>query len=142
LKIPYRFFRHPGQVHSLEQAAAERGQLPGQVVRSIVFRTGQDEFVMALVAGPKQISWPALRAHLGQSRMTMATPDEVLRVTGYHTGSVSPFGLPQAIRILVDESVLAHPEVSIGSGLRNTTVIIKTDDLLKALGDVEMAQLG
>jgi hypothetical protein len=34
--IPYRVFRHPGVVHSLEQAALERGQQPEQVVRSIL----------------------------------------------------------------------------------------------------------
>ena len=36
--IKYRFFMHPGAVHSLEQAAAERGQRPEQIIRSIVFR--------------------------------------------------------------------------------------------------------
>ena len=141
LDVPYRFFRHPGQVHSLEQAAAERGQRPEQVVRSIVFRLAQDEFVMALMAGPNQISWPALRAYLGQSRLTMATPEEVLAVTGYQTGSVSPLGLPHPMRVLVDESVLENDEISIGSGVRNTTVILRSADLLKALGDVEVAAL-
>ena len=52
LEIPYRFFRHPGNVSSLEQAAQERGQEPEQVIRSIVFRLSQSEFVMVLVAGP------------------------------------------------------------------------------------------
>jgi Cys-tRNA(Pro)/Cys-tRNA(Cys) deacylase len=72
----------------------------------------------------------------------MATPDEVLRVTGYQTGSVSPFGLPQPMRVLVDESVLAHDEMSIGSGLRNTTVILKSADLMKALGAVDVGAFG
>jgi len=111
-------------------------------VGSIVFRSGQDEFMRVLMAGPKQISWPTLRAHLGRSRMTMATPDEVLRVTGYQTGSVSPFGLPQPMHILVDESVLAHEEVSLGSGKRNTTIILKSADLLKALGQVDVGAFG
>ncbi len=55
-KIPYRVFRHPGPIHSLEQAAQERGQEPGQVIRSILFRISQDNYVMVLVAGPKQVS--------------------------------------------------------------------------------------
>ncbi len=60
--IPHREFQHPNPVHSLEQAARERGQTPGQVIRSIVFRLGKGEYVMVLVAGPSQISWPDLRA--------------------------------------------------------------------------------
>jgi Cys-tRNA(Pro)/Cys-tRNA(Cys) deacylase len=38
LGVSYRFFRHPGLVKSLAQAAEERGQRPDQIIRSIVFR--------------------------------------------------------------------------------------------------------
>jgi hypothetical protein len=38
MNIPHREFCHPGPVSSLEQAAAERGQQPEQVIRSILFR--------------------------------------------------------------------------------------------------------
>jgi Cys-tRNA(Pro)/Cys-tRNA(Cys) deacylase len=137
LGISYRFFRHPGQVTSLEQAAIERGQRPEQIIRSILFRLPEQNFVMVLVAGPVQISWPLLREYLEVSRMTMASPDEVRLVTGYPPGAVSPFGLPQTVRILLDRSVLKEVEVSIGSGVRNSTVILCREDLLLALGDVE-----
>jgi Cys-tRNA(Pro)/Cys-tRNA(Cys) deacylase len=137
--IPHRVFRHPGAVHSLEQAAAERGQRPEQVVRSILFRLGADEFAMALVAGPAQVSWPALRRHLGQSRLSMAAPEEVLAATGYLTGAVGPFALLQPVRMLVDETVLKEEEISIGSGERGATIILRRDDLLAALGEYETA---
>lgn len=138
LNIPHRVFRHPGQVESLEQAARERGQRPEQVVRSLVFRLSKDEFAMVLMGGPEQVSWPALRAYLGQSRLTTATREEVLEVTGYEPGAVSPLGLPHPMRILVDRRVLAEEEISIGSGVRNTAVILKTVDLMRALGMVEV----
>jgi Cys-tRNA(Pro)/Cys-tRNA(Cys) deacylase len=138
LNVPYQFFRHPGQVRSLEQAARERGQRPDQIVRSIVFRLPEEEFIMVLVAGPEQISWHDLREYLGLSRMTMANKEQVLERTGFPPGAVSPFGLPQPMRILVDESVLQEEIVSIGSGVRNTTVILRRDDLMQALGEVEV----
>ena len=138
--IAYRVFTHPGPIHSLEQAARERGQRPEQVVRSIVFRLGESQFVMVLVAGAQQISWPILRGYLGVSRMTMAAPDEILAQTGYPTGAVSPLGLPEPMRILVDESVFLQGEVSIGSGIRYTTVILRTDDLKRLLGEVEIGR--
>lgn len=138
--VTYRVFTHPGEVHSLEQAAHERGQRPEQVVRSIVFRLTDSQFVMVLVAGAQQISWPALREYLGVSRMTMATPEEILEHTHYPTGAVSPFGLPEPMRTLVDESVFQEEEVSIGSGVRYTTVIMRVDELRRALGDVELGR--
>jgi Cys-tRNA(Pro) deacylase len=141
LNIPHRTFTHPGPVKSLEQAARERGQRPEQVVRSILFRVGEDEYLMALVAGPVQISWKALRSYLGQSRLTTANEDEVLAVTGYPIGAVSPFGTARKLRVLVDPGVFVEEEVSIGSGVRGTTIIMKSTDLKNALGDVEMVEL-
>jgi Cys-tRNA(Pro)/Cys-tRNA(Cys) deacylase len=138
--IPYRLFTHPGPIHSLEQAARERGQRPEQVVRSIVFRLSEGEFVMVLIAGPQQISWAALRTHLGVSRMSMASEEEVLATTGYPLGAVSPFGLPGTMRILADESVFKKDQVSLGSGVRYTTVILSSQDLRRGLGNVEIGK--
>jgi Cys-tRNA(Pro)/Cys-tRNA(Cys) deacylase len=136
--IPYRFFRHPGQVHSIEQAAEERGQQPDQIIRSILFRLSRGGFVMVLVAGHKQIAWPALRKHLGTSRISMASEAEVLEVTGYPLGAVSPFGTRQPLRVLMDKGILEDEEISVGSGVRYTTVIMKREDFMHALGEVEV----
>ncbi len=136
--IPHRVFRHEGQVTSLEQAAQERGQAPAQVVRSIVFRLTEGKFIMVLVAGPSQISWLALRTYLGQSRLTMATPEEVLMVTGYPIGAVAPIGIKQPLRVLIDESVFQQTEISMGSGERNVGIILQSADLRRALGEVEV----
>ncbi len=141
LGVPHRVFRHAGQVTSLEQAAQERGQKPEQVVRSILFRVGKDQFILALVAGPKQISWKRLRQHVSKSRISMATEDEVFEVTGYRIGTVSPFGLARSLKILIDPNVLNEDEISIGSGIRNTGIILKSADLRRGLGDSEIVQL-
>jgi Cys-tRNA(Pro)/Cys-tRNA(Cys) deacylase len=138
LGIPHRVFRHEGQVTSLEQAASERGHRIGQVVRSIVFRLGEGKFAMVLMAGAAQISWPALRTHFGQSRLTMANETEVLAATGYRIGTVSPIGLPNPLSILVDKSLLAEDELSMGSGERNVAVILQREDLFKAIGKMEI----
>ncbi len=134
MHIPHREYTHPGEIRSLEQAASERGQRPTQVVRSLLFRVGKGSFVMVLVAGPAQVSWRLLRRYLGQSRLTTASRDEVLAITGYEVGAVAPFGLTSSVDILIDESVLREEEVSIGSGIRGTTVFVATKDLLRGLG--------
>ena len=138
LNVPYRLFRHPGPVQSLEQAAAERNQLPDQIIRSIVFRVSKDDYVMVLIAGHRQVAWPMLRKHLGQSRITMANEAEVLSSTGAERGGVSPLGLPRPMRTLADASVFGHTEISLGSGVRGTTVIMSSADLRHVLGDAEI----
>ncbi len=131
--LPYRVFQHPGPVHSLEQAARERGHLPEQVVRSILFRLAEGEYVMALMAGDRQVNWKTLRRCLGVSRVTMASEEEVRAATGSLPGAVSPFGLPQPLRLLVDPGVLAPAEISIGSGERGVTIILSQETLRQGL---------
>ena len=141
LGIQHRLFFHEGIVTSFEQAARERGQRESQVVRSILFQIRHEEFVMVLVAGPAQIDWKKLRQLAGRSRVRMATEQEVLALTGYQVGTVSPFGLKNQVRVLIDTSVLKEEEVSIGSGVRNTAIILRTVDLRSALGGAEVVSL-
>ena len=142
LGIPHRIFRHETPVDSFEQAASDRNQRPEQVVRSILFQVRPDEFVMVLMAGREQVDWRSLRKLVGRSRMRMATEDEVLEVTGYRVGTVSPFGMKRQVRVLIDSSVLKEEEISIGSGIRNTAIILKSADLRRALGEAEVISLG
>lgn len=138
LGIPYRVFVHTQPPESLEDAARQRGQAPDQVIRSILFRAPRKEFFLVLMAGPGQISWRKLRAWMGSSRISMASEEEVLAVTGCVIGTVTPLGLPAPLRLLADVSVFHPQEVSIGSGLRGTALILKSADLRQALGKVEI----
>lgn len=141
LHIPHHIFRHEKPVMSFAQAAEERNQRPEQIVRSILFQIRPEEFVMVLVAGREQIDWKKLRQLVGRSRIRMATEEEVLEITGYRIGTVSPFGLKNQVRVLIDESVLKEDEISIGSGVRNMAIIMQSADLRRALGEAEIVSL-
>jgi Cys-tRNA(Pro)/Cys-tRNA(Cys) deacylase len=137
-RIPYQLFVHKEPILSFEQAALERNQSTDQIVRSILFRLPKEEFVMVLAPGTNQISWSSLRKYLNTSQITMANKEQVLEQTGFRIGSVTPFGLKKSIRIIVDENIHNQDEISIGSGVIGTAIIIKKDELLKALGSYEM----
>ncbi len=138
LGIPFRVFEHVSPPSSLEEAARQRGQLPEQVIRSILFRCHDGEFFLALMAGPGQISWRKLRRHLGVSRISMASEKEVLEVTGAVVGAVTPLGLHHPLRILADVSVFRPQEISLGSGVRGVAILLKSADLQRSLGQVEI----
>jgi Cys-tRNA(Pro)/Cys-tRNA(Cys) deacylase len=141
LNIPHQVFRHENPLRSFEQAAEERQQRPEQIVRSILFQIRPDVFVMVLVAGREQVDWRKLRQLVGRSRVRMATEEEVLEVTGYRVGTVSPFGLKNQVKVLIDTSVLKEEEVSLGSGARHIAIIMKSTDLRRALGESEIVSL-
>ena len=137
LGIPYRLFQHQGPIHDLEQAALERGQQPGQLVRSLLFRIRKGEYILVLAAGMGQVSWSRLREYLGVNRLTTATEEEVRQVTGYEPGAVAPFGHPSPIRTLVDENVFLLEEISMGSGVKGVAIILKANYLSIALDQFE-----
>ena len=142
LNIPHQVFQHKTTVTSFEQAASDRNQRPEQIVRSILFQIRPEEFLMVLMAGRDQIDWRKLRQLVKRSRVRMATEEEVLEVTGFLIGTVSPFGLKNPVKVLIDESVLKEAEISIGSGARSVAIIMKSADLRRALAESEVVSLG
>ena len=141
LGIEHRVFSHGTAVSSLKEAASARSQRPEQVVRSILFQVRTGEYVMVLMAGPAQVDWKKLRELVKRSRIRMATEGEVLELTGYRVGTVSPLGVASQPKVVIDASVLKEEEVSIGSGVRNTAIIMKSADLRRALKDAEVVSL-
>ncbi len=71
--VEHRVIRH-GRVTSLSEAAAARGVPFADVVRTIVIRRGEGDFLLVLVPGDRVISWPKLRALLGVTGYPCPTP--------------------------------------------------------------------
>ena len=119
-------------VRSLEQLAASEGLGAEQIVRSILFRTGGGAFVMLALAGGMRADWGALRKHLGERRLALADPAEVLEITGAPVGAVAPVVLKTDIPILADESIFDHEKVWMGSGVLGYAIALSGKDLQRA----------
>src|SRR6266446_3119638 len=69
--LRYRVIRH-GPVRSLAEAAQARGVTPADVIKTLVVRRGDGDFLFVLVPGDRTISWPRLRALLAVSCLSPA----------------------------------------------------------------------
>lgn len=130
--IPHTLVRH-GRVGSLAEAAAARGVEPAGIVKTLVVRRGDDDFLFVLVPGDRAISWPKLRALLGISRMSMPDAATARDVTGYERGTITPFGSLRAWPVVADARV-AGRTVSIGGGGHGVGATLDGDDLVRVLG--------
>jgi Cys-tRNA(Pro)/Cys-tRNA(Cys) deacylase len=130
--IDFRVTEH-GPVRSLEDAAAARGLTPERVLKTLVVRRADDDFLFVLVRGGRAISWPKLRSHLGVGRMSMPDADVAQAVTGYARGTITPFGSLRAWPVIADAAILDGP-VSIGGGAPGTAFTVDAAELLAALG--------
>ncbi|MGI5215762.1 aminoacyl-tRNA deacylase [Plantactinospora sp. CA-290183] len=136
--IPFRVIRH-GSVRSLAEAAAARGVAVGDVVKTIVVRRGERDFVFVLVPGDRVISWPKLRALLGVNRLSLPDANEARSATGYERGTVTPFGASTAWPVVADERVRGRT-ITLGAGRRDIAVAVDADAALRAL-DATVADL-
>lgn len=130
--IAYVIARH-GPVDSLAEAAAARGIEPAGIVKTLVVRRGEDDYLFVLVPGDRTISWPKLRALLGVSRLSMPDAATAKAVTGYERGTITPFGSLRAWPVIADERV-AGRTVSIGAGAHGVAATIDGTALVGALG--------
>ncbi len=84
----------PENTATAELAAAALGTEVGQIAKSLLFRVGDDDYVMVITAGDVKVKSGKLKAIVG-SKPRMASVDEVQAVTGYSIGGVCPFDLPE-----------------------------------------------
>lgn len=129
--IPFQVTRH-GRVASLAEAAQARGIDPAGIVKTIVVRRGDDDFLFVLVPGGRTISWPKLRALLGVSRLSMPDAATAKDVTGYERGTITPFGSLVAWPVVADSRVRDRT-VSIGGGAHGVAATVGGADLVRAL---------
>jgi Cys-tRNA(Pro)/Cys-tRNA(Cys) deacylase len=135
IEIPLTEDKKP--VRNLEELLSKQGIDPQSVVRSVLFKTASDNFVLLAVAGGGRADWGVLRKHLNERKCRMAEFDEVPEATGYVVGAVPPVALPESIKVLVDNSVKDYETVVIGSGVLGFAISLKGADLLKLLADAE-----
>ena len=122
-----------GPVRSLAEAAQVRGLEPRDIVKTLVVRRGDDDFLLVLVPGDREISWPKLRALLGVSRLSMPPAEVAREATGYERGTITPFGATTAWPVIADVTV-AGRRVSLGAGAHGVAVTVDADAALAALG--------
>jgi Cys-tRNA(Pro) deacylase len=132
------------RARSAEESAAFQGIPVESLLRTIVVRRGEDDYVFVLVPGGRRFDWPKLRAHLGVSRLSLPDADEARAVTGYERGAITPFGSSQAWPVIVDSTAMTLDRVAIGGGAHGVNVHLAPADLVAATGaavvDVTVAE--
>jgi Cys-tRNA(Pro)/Cys-tRNA(Cys) deacylase len=118
---------------SAEEAAALQGIPTRALLRTIVVRRGEDDYVFVLVPAGRRFDWPKLRAHLGVRRMTLPDADEARAVTGYERYTITPFGSTRAWPVIVDAAAMAELVVSVGGGAFGVNIRLAPADLAAAL---------
>jgi Cys-tRNA(Pro)/Cys-tRNA(Cys) deacylase len=130
--VPHRVVRTE-RASSAEESARFQGIEAHQLLRTIVVRRGEGDYLFVLVPAGRRFDWPKLREHLGVRRMTMPDADEARAVTGYERYTITPFGSSQAWPVIADATIVAEPVVSIGGGGFGINLHLAPADLITGL---------
>ena len=130
--VEHRMVRHR-PVDSLEEAAELRGVAPSAVIKTMVVRRGDDDYLFVLVPGDRVISWVKLRRLLGVSRLSMPDAEHARDVTGYPRGTITPLGSSRPWPVIADTRAVAEGLVSIGGGAHGVSITIDGRDLARIL---------
>ena len=116
---------------SLESAARLLGIEPAGVVKSLVVKRHDGDYIFVLVPGDRQISWAKLRAVVGVNKLSLPHEDLALAATGYPRGAITPLGSSTAWPVFADERMRGS-RVAMGAGVHGYSAFVDADALLAA----------
>ncbi len=115
--------------HSVAEAAEAAGVTPEDFIKSIGCVTEDGRFFLAVVRGIDKVSTTRVGKAVG-SPARIATPDEVLEITGYPCGGTPPVGVE--VGYLVDPKVLELPELFGGGGSQRALIRMTPEEMVRA----------
>ena len=112
------------------EAASSLGCEVGAIVKSLLFKT-DNSFTLFLVSGDKRASLNKIKKNLIIKDASMASADEVKKITGFTIGGVSPIGHLNKIPIIIDNSLERFENLYAAAGHSNCVFKIDFTNLQK-----------
>ena len=106
---------------------------PGRVLKTLMVEV-DGKPACAVIPSDRTLSMKRVAAAFGGKAAQMMLPDKAERLTGYHTGGISPFGQKRPCPTAFDLSALSFAEVVINGGRRGLMVLIAPEDSVRVSG--------
>ncbi len=132
--IPYRVMTFKAEEKSAEEVTRETGFPLARVVKTLLVQGASKKYYLALCPGDRQVSLKYLARAIGEKTVDMAKREEVPKITGYFIGGVSPIGTHRPLPVVLEQSILGMPEISISAGQWGCQAILRPSDLKEFLG--------
>jgi Cys-tRNA(Pro)/Cys-tRNA(Cys) deacylase len=129
--IDVEFIERPA-ANSLEGAAVLLGLPASSIIKTLVVKRHDGDFLFALVPGDRQISWGKLRGVVGVNKLKLPEASVALEATGYERGTIVPLGSTTAWPVYADTRVAGR--IALGAGEHGLSAMVDASQLLAGLG--------
>jgi Cys-tRNA(Pro)/Cys-tRNA(Cys) deacylase len=116
---------------SAPRVAEKIGMPSEQVFKTLVARGDRSGVLMAAIPANTELDLKALASASGNKKVELVPVKEVLGLTGYIRGGVSPVGVRKPYPLYVDETAILFDTISVSAGMRGCQMILAPDDLLR-----------
>src|SRR6266851_8515508 len=117
---------------SAPRVAEKIGMPPEQVFKTLVARGDRTGVLMACIPANTELDLKSLAAASGNKKVELVAVKEVLGLTGYIRGGVSPIGVKKPYPFFIDETAMLFNTISVSAGIRGCQLVLAPDDLLRA----------
>lgn len=128
----FRVMHHATSGKSSQSVADIRGTELGQGAKALcctVKGNGVKCHVLGVLPADKQADLQKLAAAVGGRRASLASPEEVMALTGSVFGAVPPVSFTQELILIADPSLFTrYEEIAFNAGRLDASIIIRTED--------------
>lgn len=118
---------------SAPHVAEAIGMPPEQVFKTLVARGDRTGVLLACIPANTELDLKALAAASGNKKVELVAVKEVLGLTGYIRGGVSPVGTRKPYPLYLDETAILSDVISVSAGVRGCQMLLAPDDLARVV---------
>ena len=131
--IAVRTFEHP-PVHTVEEARALRGDIPGVHTKNLFLRDGKKRFFLFITDESRAINLKALSKIVGaKGGLSFGSPDALMEMLGITAGSVSLLAAlndpERKVTVVIDEALLSAEKINCHPLTNRRTTSLTRDDI-------------
>lgn len=141
-KIPYEAVYYEVDEEDLSGRAVSQktGLAEEMMFKTLVLRGERQGILVCCIPVCEEIDLKRLAAAAGDKNVAMVSQKEVLPLTGYVRGGVSPVGMKKKYPTYMDESVLLFDKIAISAGVRGCQLLLEPGPVVSFL-DITLCDL-
>ncbi len=119
---------------SAERAASKLGMQPERVFKTLITQAEPAGYVFALLPAGTELSLKLLAAASGNKCVELVPLREVVDLTGYMRGAVTPLAAKKPYPVYIDETAELWDTIGVSGGLRGLEIVLSPADLIRVTG--------
>ena len=135
-KIPYQILEYEVDENDLSgmHIAEQLGFPPERMFKTLVAKGDKTGPLVFCIPVAAEIDLKRAASITGNKRIEMIHVKDLLALTGYIRGGVSPIGMKKAFPTYVDESALQFEHITVSSGTRGAQLLLSREALIPFIG--------